>query len=363
MISKRMRGVLSAAVAAALLLTACGGEDGAGEAVGDDTTDAEPADDVEEEPTGDPDQVFEFRFNAYGPADSDETQNIRDFAEEVASLTGGGVTIEVFDSGALMDQATAQTALARGELEMTISNAAWVGDQVPAVTVLSVPYMIQSVEHRQAVLASEFGQELFERVAEETGIRPLASLYLGTRNLNLSADVGRIETPDDLAGLNIRMPDAESWIRMGTAMGFNPTPIAINELYLALQTGTVVGQDNPVIGTIDFGFYEVTGQYVLTQHLVDDTWYAISEQVWQELSAEYQDALLTAAQNASERQAELYVRKEAEGLDFLRDQGLDVYEPDVEAFREHVLSSYLEDESVTSQWPDDAVEIIQSLAE
>jgi TRAP-type C4-dicarboxylate transport system substrate-binding protein len=222
--------------------------------------------------------------------------------------------------------------------------------------------MIESVEHREAVLASDFGQQLFEDVATETGIRPLASLYLGTRNLNLSADVGRIETPEDLAGLNIRMPDAESWIKMGTAMGFNPTPIAINELYLALQTGTVLGQDNPVIGTIDFGFHEVTGQYILTQHLVDDTWYAISEQVWQDLPAEYQDALLAAARNAADRQAELYLANEADGLDFLRDQGLEVYEPDVDAFREHVLNEYLEDESVTSQWPDDAVDIIQQLA-
>lgn len=345
---------------AALLLTGCGGsadENGTGDATEPATEATAEQDEAEAEPM----EARTFRFSAYGPAESDETKNIRQFADEVEELTDGAIRIEVYDSGSLYDQATAQTALARGDLEMTISNAAWVGDQVPAVTILSAPYVIQSIEHREAVLASDFGRDLFEQVAAETGIRPLQSLYLGTRNLNLKDSAGRIETPDDLAGLNIRMPDAESWIKMGRALGFNPTPIAINELYLALETGTVVGQDNPVVGTIDFGFHEVTDQYILTQHLVDDTWYAISEAVWQELPAEHQEALATAARDAADRQATLYRQKEIDGLTFLEEQGLDVYEPDVAAFREHVLSVYLEDPDVVAAWPEGAIDIIRDL--
>jgi tripartite ATP-independent transporter DctP family solute receptor len=294
------------------------------------------------------------------PADH-HTQAIYKFEELVEASSDGSIQVEVFDSGSLMDQNAEQTALLRGDIDMAYTSSQWLSERVPAASIVGVPYMITDVDHLYAVMDGQVGQDIFAAAIDEAGVRPLTSLYLGTRQLNLK-DVGTIMTPADMEGVKLRVPDSPSWIAMGEALGANPTPIAFGELYLALQTGTVEGQDNPLPTTSNAKFYEVTDQIVLTGHLVNDVWPTINEEIWQSLSENQQNLVMEAWLEARDFATDIALQAEADLVSFFEEEGLEVYEPDRDAFRTHVLDELLGNEELTSTFSDGHYDIIQELA-
>jgi TRAP-type C4-dicarboxylate transport system substrate-binding protein len=169
-----------------------------------------------------------------------------------------------------------------------------------------------------------------------------------------------IKTPADMAGIKLRMPGTDAWQFLGSALGANPVPIAFTEIYTALQTGAVDGQDNPLPSTKDSKFYEVTKQIVLTSHLVDLNYLAFSKKVWDELTPEQQATVQKAADDAAELGRQRQLKLEGELEQFFKDQGLKVYTPDVEAFRAQVQKAYLESE-ISKSWPEGMVDKINAL--
>ena len=302
-----------------------------------------------------------LRFSTQSVPDDHHTKAIYKFEELVEASSGGSIEVEVFDSASLMDQNAEQTALLRGDIAMAYTSSQWLSERVPAASIVGVPYMISDVEHLYAVMDGQVGQDIFAAAVAEAGVRPLTSIYLGTRQLNLK-DVGTIMTPADLDGVKLRVPDSPSWIAMGEALGANPTPVAFSELYLALQTGTVDGQDNPLPTNFNAKFYEVTDQIVLTGHLVNDVWPTINEEVWQSLSADQQDLVTQAWLEARTFATDIALQAEADLVSFFQDEGLEVYEPDREAFRTHVLDELLGNEELTSTFTEGHYDIIQELA-
>ena len=306
-------------------------------------------------------ETVTLRFSTQSVPDDHHTQAIYKFEELVEASSDGSIQVEVFDSGSLMDQNAEQTALLRGDLDMAYTSSQWLSERVPAASIVGVSYMIKDVEHLYAVMDGQVGQDIFAAAVAEAGVRPLTSIYLGTRQLNLK-DVGTITTPADLDGVKLRVPDSPSWIAMGEALGANPTPVAFSELYLALQTGTVDGQDNPLPTNFNAKFYEVTDQIVLTGHLVNDVWPTINEEKWQSLSEEQQSLITDAWLEARTFATDIALQSEAELVSFFQEEGLDVYEPDRDAFRTHVLGELLGNEELTSTFTEGHLEIIEELA-
>jgi tripartite ATP-independent transporter DctP family solute receptor len=303
-----------------------------------------------------------LQFSTQSVPNDHHTQAIYKFEELVEAASDGSIEVEVFDSGSLFDQNAEQTALLRGDIAMAYTSSQWLSERVPAASIVGVPYMITDVEHLYAVMDGQVGQDIFAAAVEEAGVRPLTSMYLGTRQLNLK-DVGKkIMTPADLEGVKLRVPDSPSWIAMGEALGANPTPIAFGELYLALQTGTVDGQDNPLPTNFNAKFYEVTDQIVLTGHLVNDVWPTINEEVWQSLSEDQQTMVTEAWLEARTFATDIALQAEADLVSFFEEEGLDVYEPDRDAFRTHVLEELLSNEALTSTFMDGHLDIIEELA-
>lgn len=302
-----------------------------------------------------------LRFSSSSVPGDPHTEAMTVFKDAVEEATDGSVTVELFDSGSLYDQTGEQQALQRGDLDIAYAAPAWLSELVPEASIFTVPYLVPDAEVLQSALTGDIGAELFDIIVEEAGVRPLAAMYLGTRTLNLG-DVGEIETPEDMEGVSLRVPDAPSWIRMGEALGAQPTPVAFNELYLALQTGTVDGQENPVVTTRNANFYEVTTQIVQTNHLVDSVWPTISESTWERLSSDQQDALQAAALEAAEFSTNEVLDQEADALEFFEEQGLEVYEPDVDAFRDAAEEEYLNDDELTGSWAPGMLEALQDLS-
>jgi tripartite ATP-independent transporter DctP family solute receptor len=317
---------LAGLAALAILATGCGTSQGAGE------------------------PQVSLRFSTILAPDDLPTKAIDRFAELVGEKTGGEVDVQVFSSGSLYDQNAEQSALLRGDVDMTYAGPQWVADRVPAVEIVSTPYMIDDVEHLNRVMDSEPGRMLFDLVRDEMGVRPLDTLYIGTRHVNLRDGEIEVRTPDDLAGLKIRVPDRDNWLYMGRALGAEPTPVSFGEVYLALQTGTIDGQETPLPLTYASKLHEVTKQVVLTGHLTDSVWPTINESVWQGLSGSHQEAITQSWATAiDEATAETVAMEDRLAAEFERD-GLRVYEPDLNVFREEVLGVYLGDPGVTADW-------------
>jgi TRAP-type C4-dicarboxylate transport system substrate-binding protein len=153
-----------------------------------------------------------------------------------------------------------------------------------------------------------------------------------------------------MAGIKLRMPPGEAWQFVGTALGANPSPVAFTEVYTALQTGAIDAQENPLGADKVMKFFEVTSQIVLTGHLIANNQFSIALKKWSALTPAQQQKVQAAADKFSDAITAQALKDEAELLDYFKGQGLEIYKPDVAAFRKHVLEVYAKSK-FASDWP------------
>ncbi|WP_410795983.1 TRAP transporter substrate-binding protein DctP [Palleronia sp. LCG004] len=273
-------------------------------------------------------------------------------------------TYEPHYNASLMAQGTELEAIATGDLEMAITSAQELATFFPEFSIFATGYVHQDADHQVRVFDDELMDPFKQKVEDELGVKLLAVMYLGKRHVNLRfpRSEREIMTPEDLQGVTLRMPGNDAWQFLGRALGANPTPMAFSEVYTALQTGSIDGQDNPIPTVVDSKFYEVTEQIALTSHLVDLNYIALSQAVWEDLAPEQQETLQMAATDAATSAREAQLAREEELEAFLREQGLELYEPDIAAFREHVQSVYADSE-YSQDWPEGVLDRINALGE
>lgn len=276
---------------------------------------------------------------------------------------GPGVSeIAVFEphwNSSLFKQGTELEAIARGNLEMSITSAQELAVFFPEFSIFTAGYVHRDAAHQVAVFNDPLMDSFKKTVEDDLNIKLLTVMYLGRRQLNLRTDQ-EVKTPADLKGVTLRMPGTDAWQFLGKALGASPTPMAFAEVYTGLQTGAIDGQDNPLPTLVDKKFYEVTKQVILTSHLVDLNYIAISKSLWDDMTPEQQEIIQTAADEAAEFGRNNQLGLEESLVSFVEEQGLKVYEPDVAAFRERVQGMYLESDYANS-WPEGLLEKINSL--
>lgn len=282
------------------------------------------------------------------------------FKEVAEAKSNGSIKVDTYHSGSLFKQDQELAAVKSGQADIVYMSAPWLAEGSPWISMFSAGYMFKNYDHMTKTLNGEVGKEVFETVVKEQGIRPLSAFYLGTRQINLVKDK-EIKVPADLKGVNLRMPNSEAWLFLGKALGANPTPIAFSELYMALQTGTVDGQDNPLPTVKSAKFYEVTKSISITNHLVDSVWPTINEGKWQSLSENQKKVVLEAMEEARVLSDKLNNDREAELIEFFKSEGLKVYNADIDTFSKEVLAKYLEDKELTASWNMDLFNKVQEL--
>ncbi len=281
------------------------------------------------------------------------------FKDTLDSIAPGQFDTEIHLNATLFKQGAEPIAMQRGNLEMAMISAQDIAKQIPEWSVFTAGYLIRDPAHQQAVFRGEIGKEFYAMVSDKMGIQILDVAYLGTRQLNLRTDID-VQVPEDLAGVNLRMPGSDAWQFLGKALGANPTPMAFGEVYTSLQTGAVDGQDNPLPTVRAAKFYEVTKQIVLTSHLVDAIFLSMSGEAWTSLSEAQQVAVIAAAQAATTFNNINRIADEASLVAFFEGEGLKVYEPNREAFRSRVQAMYLESEFATT-WPEGIVDRVNAI--
>ena len=158
------------------------------------------------------------------------------FAPAVADFA----TFEPHWNAALFKQGTELEAISRGNLDMSIASAQELAEFFPEFSIFSAGYLHKDAAHQKRVFESDLFQPFKKMVEDKLGVKLLTVMYLGRRQLNLRTDK-KINTPEDLAGIKLRMPGSEAWMFLGRALGANPTPMAFTEVYTGLQTGAIDG--------------------------------------------------------------------------------------------------------------------------
>jgi len=263
------------------------------------------------------------------------------FKDEVERLSDGKITVDLYVAGEIYTQEGELAACREGTLDMAYFSDNWLAEFVPYLSMIGAVYM-------DRVLNGEIGKEIYEDVAQKTGVRPLAAFYLGTRQLNLVEKAGPVRTPQDMKGVKLRTPASPAWIALGKALGGNPTPMSFGEVYMGLKTGAIEGQDNPLPTDKNAKFYEVTKYIVLTDHVVNTVWPTINEQRWQSLSELDKLVIHKAIDKARVFCAETNLKADV------------IEDPDKEAFAEYAQWSYQnESKDISMNWDMELYQRIQ----
>jgi tripartite ATP-independent transporter DctP family solute receptor len=282
-----------------------------------------------------------------------------DMIKMLAKSVEADFKIEPFLNSTLYKQGTELVALQRDNLDMGNIGPQDISKQVPSWSLLASAYLFRDANHLNTFFASELGAQMKKTVEDQLKVKILGPTFFGTRQVGLKGKK-KINTPADLAGVKLRMPPGETWQLLGKSLGANPTPMAYAETYTGLQTGAIDGQDNPLPNVQNMKFYEVMQQIVLTSHLVGYDLLTINLKVWQGMSPAKQQAFQAAADKAIAWSTAEHLKREAELVAEFKRAGLEVYTPDLNAFRDHAQKIYLASDQA-KDWPAGMLQKINAL--
>ena len=282
-----------------------------------------------------------------------------DMIRMLAKDIEGDFKIEPFYNSSLFKQGTELVALQRDNLEMGNIAPQDISKQIPAWTILTSAYLFRDANHLNSFFASDLGAQMKKMVEDQLKVKILGPTFFGTRQVGLKPKK-KINTPADMSGIKLRMPPGDAWQLLGRSLGANPTPMAFAETYTGLQTGAIDGQDNPLPNVQNMKFYEVMSQIVLTSHLVGFDLLAVNMKTWSGMSPAQQKSFQAAADKAISWSAAEHLKREAELAAEFRKQGLEVYAPDVNAFRANAQKIYLASDEARD-WPKGMLEKINAL--
>lgn len=282
------------------------------------------------------------------------------FKEKIEELSNGQITVQTYPSSSLYSQEGTTPAIISGELEMSHISAQFTSEYLPKAAMFTSTYMFKNYAHMRAVLDSEIGEQLAHEVSDAAGFTTLAFIYNGCR-LFSTTTTEPITKPQDMKDQILRMPNSAAWIAAGESLGANVIPMAYADVYTALQTGTIMAQDSPLKGAYNSRFYEVIKQIILTNHIIDFNMLAISNVTWKQMSDEQKEWMYQAAQAAQVACDKTMLEDEVQLLDFMRDRGIMITQPDIDAFIEYSYNYYV-DKGLTANWDMQIYNRIQDMA-
>ncbi len=256
-----------------------------------------------------------------GGSQAPEAIALRQFADEIATKTEGRIEVNLQGGGALGGDREVIESVQVGTVDMAIPSTSVVVNFAPEFAIFDIPFLFRDFDHAEAVLSGPIGTEMLEGLPEK-GLVGLAFGGMGFRQLTNNNTP--VKTASDVEGLKIRTQQNELHIAVWEELGVLPTPMAIPEVYTALQQGVVDGQENPVGAIINNRFGEVQKYLSMTDHAFTPLVLLISPAAYEALSDDDKQIFVEAAKNAMKRNREEVEAVLTTGLDTLREQGVEV---------------------------------------
>ncbi|MBK5262944.1 MAG: TRAP transporter substrate-binding protein [Peptostreptococcaceae bacterium] len=267
-------------------------------------------------------KTYEINFGIHTSTGSNEVYALDRFKSLLEERSEGRFSVKLFPNAALGSELENLEQVKTGEIQMAIFGDNLTGQLAAKYDPTIIPFLYESLQDTYSVLESDVGKMINKSVEERGNQKIVAYESRGARNLTTSRNVTK---PADIAGLKLRIPEITSWVTVWKALGANPTPIALAEVYSALQTGIVDGQENPLDLINTNKFWEVNNNIVLTEHIWGVFKWTVNIDFFNNLPADLQVMLTDTAKECAawgdERIAkhELDIRKtlEAEGVKFV----------------------------------------------
>jgi len=299
---------------------------------------------------------IQFRIST-AAADQDwSTRALQQFKENVERDLPGQIAISVHPASSLFRQGTELPAIQRGNLEMSTMTTFEIEQQIPEFGLFSAGYVFRDYDHMRKVMDGPIGKEYAAAAAAKMGVELIDFFYLGTRQVNLRQKRD-VKTPADLAGVKLRMPPGPGWNALGRGLGVTPTPMAMPEVYLAMKSGAIDGQENPLAIARFNNLNEVSQQFVMTNHLVQPVAFAVAKPVWDKFTPAQKEVILKHARTAVEYNDKSRLQDEKDLVESFRKAGITITEPDLAAFRASVDKQY-KDSGLSQKWNADMVKRI-----
>jgi tripartite ATP-independent transporter DctP family solute receptor len=267
-------------------------------------------------------------------------------ASEIKKLTNGKYDIEVFAASQLGNENQINEGLGLGTVDIIYTGTSFAGSVYKPLSISGAPFMLRDFDHWKAYRGSKLFRDLAKGYEDKTKHKVITLTYYGERMVTANKE---IKKPEDMKGMKLRVPPAPLYLMLAKSVGANATPIAFAEVYLALQQGTVDGQENPLPTIMAKKFYEVQSHVMLTGHITESLLTIVGAHVWSKLNDDekkiFQDVLTQAAAKASDE-----IRTSEQKIaDELRKLGKTVVQVDREAFRKAAVPLH-NDASAGAGW-------------
>lgn len=262
-----------------------------------------------------------IRFASAGSEGSPLVIGQRKFAEIVKEKSGGKIDVKVFPAGMLGGDMQSVTSLQGGLLQMSVMNAGLMASLAPDFALLDIPFLFENTKEADAVMDGEVGK-IFAKELDDKNLVVLAYWELGFRNLTNSRHP--VEKVEDISGLKIRVVQSPIYLEMFQALGANAVPMPFPEVYTALETGTVDGQENPAPSILTAKLNEVQKYMTLTRHTYNPMVLLFSKPLWEKLDPEEKELLQQAAAEAAAFQRQTSRDADAKAVEELAASGMTV---------------------------------------
>jgi len=271
-------------------------------------------------------QDFKPRIVRFGYGlvdDSNQGRAVRLFAKEVEKATGGKMKVRAIGNAALGSDMQMQQALIGGAQEMMVGSTATLVGVAPQMALWDTPFLINNTREADALLDGPVGDKV-RATLEPKGIVGLVYWENGFRNLtNNKHPVTKLE---DMNGIKLRVMQNNVFLDSFKALGANAVPLPFSELFTALETKAVDGQENPYNTVVSSKFYEVQKYLTVTNHVYSPWMVSVSKKWWDGLSKDEQKVLMDAARKARDFERKDTRDEAAKALADLKTKGMQVNE-------------------------------------
>lgn len=260
-------------------------------------------------------------------------QAAENFKEQIEEESDGDVSVEVSPGGSYGSEDEIGEIVSEGGVEAHVAGSFPYYQFAPEYWFFGCPFVLEDYEQLLSVLESDQMQEAHNTLIENGDQRPIGQqIYRGARHTTSNTS---IQSPDDVSGLNLRLPELEPWVQMWEEVGVSPTPVALDELYSALEQGVVEASEGGAEQISSFNLHEVQSHLSLTGHLIANGNIYINESFYQGLDQSQQDMIMEIGQEATQSAAQTSQDREQELINELSEQGMTVVENvDTTAFQE-----------------------------
>ncbi|SFP95704.1 TRAP transporter substrate-binding protein [Tranquillimonas alkanivorans] len=248
----------------------------------------------------------EIIFGISAATGSLQEQSASEFARRANEKLGDTAVVKVFDSSQLGKDKDMLQKIKLGTMHLTLPSSI-MPEIAPEYAIFDLPFLVADRDHL-ARIDETFFKDVLVPAAEAQGYRPLAVWENGFRQI--TNNERPINTPADLEGLKIRTPNSSWRVAMFDEYGANPTPMAFSEVFVALQTGVIDGQENPLTNIVGGKLDEVQEYLSMSGHVYSPAYPTVGVAAFEKLDPEIQDVLTETAQEVA-----LWAREQGESQD------------------------------------------------